>query len=150
MLTLQLRGAQGAESATIKVSTSGSMDSTVLLRQLQHQLQEQQQLRERGGKEGTANLETASIGCQTRQADSWRMQSTGCQGSPRDGAQARVQHGMLASARTLHGQTGDRGQRETPGGDICGGGELGRSASLGTRGVQMAKKQLPLANLTAR
>lgn len=76
----------------LRAPHSSSLNSAVLLKQLQQQLQEQQQ--QHAAKEGSKDADTVSVACQTRQGDSWRMHSTPCQGGPQDKAQAWVQHGM--------------------------------------------------------
>lgn len=91
------------QEGCIKVPPSSSLNSAVLLEQLRQQLQEQQQ-QHLASKSGDRNSGTdkVSVGCQTRQGDSWRAQSTGCQGIPRDTAQAWVQHGMSIVVHDHH------------------------------------------------
>ena len=91
------------QEGCIKVPPSSSLNSAVLLEQLRQQLQEQQQ-QHLASKAGDRNSGTdrVSVGCQTRQGDSWRTQSVGGQGISRDTAQAWVQHGVSIVSQERH------------------------------------------------
>lgn len=71
------------------------LDSSAMLHQLQQQLQQQQD--ESQAQAAAKGPDRASVGCQTRQGDSWRVQSEGCMGKSEQESGRWAYHGVLHS-----------------------------------------------------
>jgi uncharacterized protein (DUF983 family) len=75
------------EQVFIKAQTSSCLDSATMLQLLQ---QQQHESRVQGSADQAGRV---SVGCQTRQGDTWRVHSEACQGKPAEESGSWAQHG---------------------------------------------------------
>ena len=76
-----------------KVPAGSCLDSTGMLQLLQQQRDDSQ-------AQGTADqADRASVSCQTRQGDTWRVQSEGCLGKSGEESGSWAYHGMTVLLR---------------------------------------------------
>lgn len=75
------------EQIPIKAQTNSCLDTATILQLLQQQQHESQV---QGLAEQAARV---SVGCQTRQGDTWRVHSEACQGKPAEESGSWAQHG---------------------------------------------------------
>jgi len=75
------------EQVPIKPQTNSCLDTATTLQLLQQQQHESQ-------VQGSADQAgRVSVGCQTRQGDTWRVHSEACQGKPAEESGSWAQHG---------------------------------------------------------
>ena len=91
---------QEQESSPVKVPPGSCLDSSAMLQHLQQQLQQQQD--ELEAQAAAKGPERASVGCQTRQGDSWRVHSEGCTGKSGQESGRWAEHGVLHAFSKAH------------------------------------------------
>ncbi|KAL0023216.1 hypothetical protein WJX79_004139 [Trebouxia sp. C0005] len=82
--------ARAQEQVPIKAPTGSCLDTATMLQLLQQQQQQQQHESQAQGSADQADR--VSVGCQTRQGDTWRMHSEACQGKPAEESGSWAQH----------------------------------------------------------
>ncbi len=80
--------ARAQEQVPIKPQTNSCLDTATILQLLQQQQQHESQVQ--GSAEQAGRV---SVGCQTRQGDTWRVHSEACLGKPAEESGSWAQHG---------------------------------------------------------
>ena len=84
--------ARAQEQVPIKAQTNSCLDTATILQLLQ---QQQHESRVQGSADQAGRV---SVGCQTRQGDTWRVHSEACQGKLAEESGSWAQHGNAVSS----------------------------------------------------